>query len=131
MARGYDFTLVAAKWQRVWEETQAFRAGESSPRPKYYLLEMYPYPSGKIHMGHVRNYTIGDALARYKRMGGHAVLHPMGFDAFGLPNEMEAARRRLDPADLTVRNIRAMRRQLKALGYSYDWRDAIVTINPR
>ncbi len=127
----YDFQAIERKWQSRWRAERAFRAERLPDRPTFFALVFPPYPNGRIHMGHVRNYTIGDALARYKRMCGHAVLHPIGFDAFGLPNEMEAARHGLDPAVVTVRNIRAMRGQLKALGYAYDWRAMLITINPR
>ena len=127
----YDFRTIERRWQTRWRAERAFQAERSPAGPTFFPLVYPPYPNGKIHMGHVRNYTIGDVLARYKRMCGYAVLHPIGFDAFGLPNEMEAARCDSDPAVVTVGNIREMRRQLKALGYSYDWRAMLVTINPR
>jgi leucyl-tRNA synthetase len=130
-ATAYDFRAIERRWQTRWRAERAFQATPDPAGPTYFALVFPPYPNGRIHMGHVRNYTIGDALARYKRMTGHAVLHPIGFDAFGLPNEMEAARQGLDPAVVTVRNIKAMRSQLKALGYSYDWRAMLITINPR
>jgi len=121
MATGYDFKTIEAKWQRIWEQTGAFKAGEDRSKPKYYCLEMYPYPSGKIHMGHVRNYSIGDVVARYFRMRGYNVLHPMGWDAFGLPAENAAIEHGIHPATWTYDNIAYMRTQLKRMGFSYDW----------
>ncbi len=130
MARGYDFKAVEAKWQRAWEATKAYTVGEDSPKPKYYLLEMYPYPSGKIHMGHVRNYSIGDVLARYLRMQGYNVLHPMGWDAFGFPAENAAFERGIHPAKWTYGNIAEMRAQLRRMGFSYDWERELTCCNP-
>ena len=121
MAKGYDFKEIEEKWQLCWEERKQFRVTEDPSRPKYYLLEMYPYPSGRIHMGHVRNYSIGDVVARYKRMRGYNVLHPMGWDAFGLPAENAALENNIHPAIWTEDNIRYMRKQLKRMGFSYDW----------
>jgi len=121
MAKGYDFKEIEEKWQLCWEERKQFRVTEDPSRPKYYLLEMYPYPSGRIHMGHVRNYSIGDVVARYKRMRGYNVLHPMGWDAFGLPAENAAIENNIHPAIWTEDNIRYMRKQLKRMGFSYDW----------
>ena len=121
MAKGYDFKEIEEKWQQCWEEGKQFRVTEDPSRPKYYLLEMYPYPSGRIHMGHVRNYSIGDVVARYKRMRGYNVLHPMGWDAFGLPAENAALENNIHPAIWTEDNIRYMRKQLKRMGFSYDW----------
>ncbi|MBI4537640.1 MAG: leucine--tRNA ligase [candidate division NC10 bacterium] len=121
MPRGYDFQRIEAKWQAQWEAAEAFAVREDPARPKYYCLEMYPYPSGKIHMGHVRNYTIGDVVARYLRMRGYNVLHPMGWDAFGFPAENAAFEHGVHPARWTLDNIAYMKSQLKRMGFSYDW----------
>ncbi len=130
MARGYDFKEIEEKWQRCWEEKKQFKVAEDTSQPKYYLLEMYPYPSGKIHMGHVRNYSIGDVAARYKRMRGCNVLHPMGWDAFGLPAENAALENNIHPAIWTQENISYMRKQLKRMGFSYDWDREIASCDP-
>ncbi len=117
----YEPHAIEEKRQQVWEKNDLFRAEEDQKKEKYYLLEMFPYPSGKIHMGHVRNYSIGDVVARYKRMQGYNVLHPMGWDAFGMPAENAAIQHGVQPAVWTRENISYMRKQLKRLGFSYDW----------
>ena len=121
MVERYDPKKLEEKWQRIWEEKKSFQVTEDSGLPKYYLLEMFPYPSGRIHMGHVRNYSIGDVIARYKTMRGYNVLHPMGWDAFGLPAENAVIERRIHPAQWTLENIAYMRDQLRKMGFSYDW----------
>ena len=128
--RPYDPQQIEAKWQRVWAEQEAFRVTEDPTRPKYYCLEMFPYPSGRIHMGHVRNYAIGDVIARYKTMRGFNVLHPMGWDAFGLPAENAAIERGVHPQIWTDENIAYMRAQLKRMGFSYDWSREVTTCEP-
>jgi len=130
MKEKYDPQTIEAKWRTFWEETDLFKVSEDPSKEKYYLLEMFPYPSGKIHMGHVRNYTIGDVVARYKRMRGYNVLHPMGWDAFGMPAENAAIANNTHPARWTYENIDAMRDQLKRLGFSYDWDREIATCRP-
>jgi len=128
--RDYDFKSIEEKWQRIWEEKKSFKVETDPSRKKFYLLEMFPYPSGRIHMGHVRNYTIGDALARFQRMRGFNVLHPIGWDSFGLPAENAAIKNKNHPAAWTLDNIRTMRKQLKKLGLSYDWDREIATCHP-
>ncbi|MCX7856434.1 MAG: leucine--tRNA ligase [Deltaproteobacteria bacterium] len=123
----YDPSTIELKWQKIWEEKKLFKAYEQSKKPKYYLLEMFPYPSGRIHMGHVRNYSIGDVIARYKWMRGYNVLHPMGWDAFGMPAENAAMEHGIHPAKWTNQNIEYMKNQLKRLGFSYDWDREIAT----
>ncbi len=121
MAERYNHAKADSHWQRVWEEQGSFHADDTSNRPKSYVLEMFPYPSGRIHMGHVRNYTMGDVLARFRRMRGMEVLHPMGWDAFGMPAENAAMEKGVHPGDWTRANIAAMRAQLKTLGFALDW----------
>jgi leucyl-tRNA synthetase len=126
----YPFREIEAKWQGTWEERKQFRVTEDPSRPKFYCLEMFPYPSGRIHMGHVRVYAIGDLLARYKSMRGFNVLHPMGWDAFGLPAENAAIENGVHPAIWTYENIDYMRSQLKNMGLSYDWEREVTTCDP-
>ncbi len=126
----YNVKETETRWQKAWEEQRCFEAEIDPARPKYYVLEMFPYPSGRIHMGHVRNYTLGDVVARYKRAKGFNVLHPMGWDAFGLPAENAAIQNNVHPAKWTRENIAAMREQLKSMGLSYDWRREVATCEP-
>lgn len=130
MERKYTPQEIEQKWQTAWEEKGIFKAKEDPARKKYYLLEMFPYPSGKIHIGHVRNYTIGDVVARYKRMNGFNVLHPMGWDSFGMPAENAAIEHGIHPATWTNENIAYMKKQLKEMGFSYDWERELSTCEP-
>ncbi len=129
MAEKYDHSYIEARWQSVWENKKAFSTGRDR-KEKYYVLEMFPYPSGKIHMGHVRNYSIGDVVARFLMMRGRNVLHPMGWDSFGLPAENAAIQNNIHPAKWTYENIENMKRQLKRMGFSYDWDREVATCKP-
>lgn len=126
----YDFRAIERKWQKNWEDKKAFKTDEKSLKDPYYVLEMFPYPSGHLHMGHVRNYTIGDVVARFKKAQGFEVLHPMGWDAFGSPAENAALKNKISPKAWTYDNIDAMREELKSLGFAYDWDRELATCSP-
>lgn len=126
----YDFKAIEEKWQKIWEQKQLFKATFEKDKKKYYCLEMFPYPSGKIHMGHVRNYSIGDVIVRLKKMKGYNVLHPMGWDALGMPAENAAIKNKSHPETWTLNNIAEMKRQLKRLGFWYDWEREVATCLP-
>ena len=117
----YDHTEIELRWQDAWDKKNVFLAEVDHSKPKFYCLEMFPYPSGNMHMGHVRNYSIGDAMARFQRMMGRNVLYPMGYDSFGMPAENAAKKERGHPADVTNRNISSIMSDQKRMGYSYDW----------
>ena len=126
----YSANEIEAKWQEAWDKAGIFAANHKADKPKYYVLEMFPYPSGRIHMGHVRNYTMGDVIARHKLATGHNVLHPMGWDAFGMPAENAAMAIGGHPKDWTYGNIADMRGQMKPLGLSIDWSREFATCDP-
>ena len=130
MSSRFDAAEADARWQARWAEQNSFAADSDSAKPKTYVLEMFPYPSGRIHMGHVRNYTMGDVIARYRRMQGHEVLHPMGWDAFGMPAENAAMERKVHPGEWTWANIATMRDQLKRIGFALDWSRELATCDP-
>ena len=130
MSERFDPSVADGRWQRAWDEAQCFRADDTSAKPRTYVLEMFPYPSGRIHVGHVRNYTMGDVLARYKAMQGFEVLHPMGWDAFGMPAENAAMEKGVHPGGWTRDNIANMKAQLKRLGFALDWSREIATCEP-
>ncbi len=130
MSERYDFEAIEKKWQRFWEETDQFRTDEGGDRPKFYMLEMLPYPSGALHMGHVRNYSLGDSIARFRKMRGDNVLHPIGWDSFGLPAENAAIKNRIPPRQWTFANIDRMRQQCRRMGWAYDWSREVTTCEP-
>ena len=130
MQEQYDHSTVEASVQAYWDENDAFTVTEDESKEKYYCLSMFPYPSGKLHMGHVRNYTIGDVISRFQRMLGKNVLQPMGWDAFGLPAENAAIKNNVPPAAWTDLNMADMRGQLKRMGFAYDWNRELATCKP-
>ncbi|HVX29955.1 MAG TPA: leucine--tRNA ligase, partial [Nitrolancea sp.] len=130
MSERFDPSQADGRWQRAWEDARAFCADDDSNKPRSYVLEMFPYPSGRIHIGHVRNYTMGDVIARHKRMTGHEVLHPMGWDAFGMPAENAAIEKKVHPGSWTYQNIANMKAQLQRLGFALDWSREFATCDP-
>src|SRR5687767_15777517 len=130
MTGRFDPAVADRRWQQRWSEANSFVADSASSKPKSYVLEMFPYPSGRIHMGHVRNYTMGDVLTRFRRMQGFEVLHPMGWDAFGMPAENAAMEKKVHPGGWTRQNIDTMRGQLKRIGFALDWSRELATCEP-
>ena len=129
--QSYNHKKIEQKWQNFWEEKDIYNVSQvSSPKKKYYVLEMFPYPSGKIHMGHVRNYTLGDVLSRYFKSNNYNVLHPMGWDSFGMPAENAAFENKTSPKEWTKKNISTMKKQLKKIGLAIDWKKEISTSSP-
>ena len=130
MSQRYNHKKTESHWQKKWLESKVFQTSKEKGKEKFYVLEMFPYPSGDIHMGHVRNYTLGDLIARYKSHLGFNVLHPMGWDSFGLPAENAAMENKIHPKNWTLKNINNMRSQLKKMGLSYDWQRELSTCEP-
>jgi leucyl-tRNA synthetase len=126
----YDFAAIEKKWQKKWDDAKIFDVETDDSKKKFYCLEMFPYPSGALHMGHLRNYSIGDLMARFLKMHGYNVLHPIGFDSFGMPAENAAIKNGIAPSKWTMDNINHMIGQLKESGYSYDWRRLVLTCDP-